>query len=333
MLSSHHPCYSYPHLIRMPSTPYQHAIPSNGGQRPLSSTIPTHVYMQALICNTYLTIQSSHLIRYIMYLHASHRTSRAPMHHHSNRQLWPTPPSPKHAPPHPTTITHHQRHHVLPSTASHVQPFHRHPSPTPTSPNLAPATSDSSAATPTRTAKPDTKPNVKTKPSVSRPTSAKRTAHPKTSSGLHRPDLANSAPTPRTANTTFPHLRDQGACSKCGKNELIVFYTSSYDSRSNHPYKHVILCLTCRKSTTHLQQAFTNFHSTIHKNYQPIVCYECKEDHFDQFYTLENMDPKENCFHQQFCCNSNNCLKKQHSASVPYFGPPITTELLQQWGY
>ena len=185
MISSHHPCYSYPHLIRMPSTPYQHAIPSNGGQRPLSSTIPTHVYMQALICNTYLTIQSSHLIRYIMYLHASHRTSRAPMHHHSNRQLWPTPPPPKHAPPHPTTITHHQRHHVLPSTASHVQPFHRHPSPTPTSPNLAPATSDSSAATPTRTAKPDTKSNVKTKPSVSRPTSAKRTAHPNTSSGLH----------------------------------------------------------------------------------------------------------------------------------------------------
>ena len=95
-----------------------------------------------------------------------------------------------------------------------VQPFHRHPSPTPTSPNLAPETSNSSAATPTRTAKPDTKPNVKTKPSVSRPPSAKRTAHPKTSSSLHRPDLANSAPTPRTANTTFPHLRDQGACSK-----------------------------------------------------------------------------------------------------------------------
>lgn len=51
--------------------------------------------MQAFICNTYLTIRTSHVICYIMHLHTSHCTSCAPMHHHPNRQLWLTP-SPLH---------------------------------------------------------------------------------------------------------------------------------------------------------------------------------------------------------------------------------------------
>ena len=58
------------------------------------------------------------------------------------------------------------------------------------------------------------------------------------------------------------------------------------------------------------------------------MCYECKLKHFDQLYTHKDMDPRDKCFYQRICCNSNKCMKKQHSTSVPYFSPLITTELL-----
>ena len=38
--------YSYPLLIRMPSTPYQCTMSSNSGLYPPLPTLPTHAYMQ-----------------------------------------------------------------------------------------------------------------------------------------------------------------------------------------------------------------------------------------------------------------------------------------------
>ena len=61
------------------------------------------------------------------------------------------------------------------------------------------------------------------------------------------------------------------------------------------------------------------------------MCKTCKQDHFDQFYILEDMKPISKYFADQFYCD-----KHRHSNGVkrlPYFGPPTSTELHQQWGY
>ena len=57
-----------------------------------------------------------------MYLHASHCTSCASMHHHQNRQLWLTPSPSTHVPPHPTAIMQHPNHHILSPACSSIPP-------------------------------------------------------------------------------------------------------------------------------------------------------------------------------------------------------------------
>ena len=277
----------------------------------------------------------SHFIQQLIHIHRIHLIHYASMLHHLNRQLLPSHSSIMHPSQSITALPRHQHHHMPSFSTSQPHPSHvhcHHSSNSPTTPSTPSKPVQTSPAPPARS---NGNPKTSSAPASSRKTSNKRMTRSKTSSRSDSLQQSTTSPTsppkPTHPAPTFPHLRHQGACSKCGKTNLNYFYTSTFDSRTNHPYKNVVLCSTCRHSTGHFTQAFTKYFTNIHHHYMPIKCHEhnCKKFHLGQFYTPSTSPTDQHP--SIFYCHDH----RQGSLGEkpqPYFGPPITNELLEQWG-